>query len=66
MVLKGDVKSKNIQTIRQPFNAELFKQEIEDLDSVMKFLVCGPPKMNKSVPEYLAELGVPQEKIHLV
>ena len=48
------------------FNQNFLKENIKDIQSVSRFLICGPPFLNKDVPEDLINLGVYNNKIHLV
>lgn len=66
MILKGNFKSKNIQTIKDRFDVDFFQRELKEIDQITRFLICGPPAMNKDVPQALKALFVPPKKIHLV
>jgi len=44
----------------------MLSKEIESINAVRKFLICGPPKMNNETPIILESLGVLPKNIHLV
>jgi len=60
-VAKGD---QEIKELKDRFNRQMLQNYVGSIAD--RYYVCGPPGMNKSVPEQLAGMGVPKGKIILV
>ena len=54
----------NIQKLKSHFDQAFLTQNVKnDYD---RYLICGPPKMNRDIPKHLKNMGVAESKITIV
>ncbi|CAD8113101.1 unnamed protein product [Paramecium sonneborni] len=66
MILKIKEWTDDVCCVNERFNKVFFQKHIGFISQYHKFYICGPPSMNKTIPNILKDLGVQEQNLHFV
>ncbi|CAD8127282.1 unnamed protein product [Paramecium sonneborni] len=66
LIIKIKDKIEGIETINERFSKTTFYKFLGKILDYQRFMICGPPQMQESVPIILKEMGVQNQHIHFI
>ncbi|CAD8125991.1 unnamed protein product [Paramecium sonneborni] len=66
LIIKIKEKIEGIETIEERFSKEMFNRYLAKNLDYQRYLICGPPQIQASVPIILREMGVQDNFIHFI
>ncbi|CAD8106829.1 unnamed protein product [Paramecium primaurelia] len=66
LIIKIREKIDGIETINERYSKEMFGRVLGNNLDYQRYLICGPPQMQASVPPILREMGVQDHLIHFI
>ncbi|CAD8128226.1 unnamed protein product [Paramecium sonneborni] len=66
LIIKIKDKIEGIETVDERFSKGMFDKFLGKILDYQRFLICGPPQMQASVPNILKEMGVQNQHIHFI